>query len=68
MVGFAYLAYSAKEENNKNEAFIYTALAILFQPFFKIALGRTIWNLVDVMVSIGLMVTVINDSKNELKR
>jgi hypothetical protein len=28
----------------KNEAFVYLALAILFQPFFKIALGRALWN------------------------
>jgi hypothetical protein len=42
MVGFIYLAYSANQKENKNEVFIYLALAILFQPFFKIALGRTI--------------------------
>ncbi|MBO7572526.1 MAG: hypothetical protein J6T48_10300 [Bacteroidales bacterium] len=30
-------------------------LAILFQPFFKIALGRTMWNVVDVFVAIALV-------------
>ncbi|MFV8379504.1 DUF6804 family protein [Flavobacterium sp. LB3R33] len=65
-VGFAYLAYSANEHNRKNEMLIYIALSILFQPFIKIALGRTIWNIVDLIVGIGLMIsvfTVVNKSK-----
>ncbi|WP_368670303.1 DUF6804 family protein [Flavobacterium sp. K5-23] len=57
MVGFCYLGYSAKEKNRKNEMFIYFALAILFQPFIKIALGRTIWNIVDFVVGISLLVS-----------
>ena len=65
-VGFAYLAYSANEQNSKNEMFLYVGLSILFQPFIKIALGRTIWNIVDLIVGIGLMIsvfTVVNKSK-----
>jgi predicted membrane protein len=52
MIGFAYLAYSARK---KNEMLIYIGLAILFQPFFKIAMGRTIWNILDLIVAIGLL-------------
>ena len=66
MIGFAYLAYSANEQNSKNEMLIYIALSILFQPFLKIALGRTIWNIMDVITSIGLLIsvfTVVNKSK-----
>ena len=37
---------------------IYGSLALLFQPFFKIALGRVIWNIVDVIVGIGLLVSL----------
>jgi len=55
MSGFAYLAFSANKQNNKSEAFIYIALAILFQPFLKIALGRTLWNVVDITVGVGLL-------------
>lgn len=58
MVSFAYLGYSAKEQNNKNEMFIYIALALLFQPFIKIALGRTIWNIVDAITGIGLVISL----------
>ncbi len=63
MIGFAYLAYSANQQTNKNEVFIYIALAILFQPIFKIALGRTIWNIVDLVVGIGLIVSLFQSKK-----
>jgi hypothetical protein len=59
MVGFADMAYSVNEQHHKNEMFLYTALAILFQPFFKIAWGRTIWNIVDVIIGIGLIISAI---------
>lgn len=58
MVIFSHLAYSSNELNKKNEVIIYLGLALLFQPFIKIALGRTIWNIVDVVVGIGLIVTL----------
>lgn len=66
MIGFAYLAYSVNEQNNKNEAFVYVALAILFQPFIKIALGRTIWNIVDVLVGIGLIISLVLNRKQKI--
>ena len=65
LVGFGYLALMANKQNNTNTVFIYIALAILFQPFFKIALGRTIWNVVDVIVSITLVVSLVIKSKTE---
>lgn len=58
MIGFVYLAYDANEKHNKNEVFIFIALTILFQPLIKIALGRTIWNIIDVIVGIGLLISV----------
>jgi hypothetical protein len=61
MVVFSYLAYSANEQSNKNEVFIFIALAILFQPFIKIALGRTIWNIVDLVVGIGLVLSIFKN-------
>ncbi len=63
MIGFAYLAYSANEQSNRNEVFLYIVLALLFQPFIKIALGRTIWNVVDLIVGIGLVISSIKDTK-----
>ncbi|MBS0646254.1 MAG: hypothetical protein JSR97_06650 [Verrucomicrobia bacterium] len=58
LVGFAILAYNANEQGQKTEAIIYVCLAILFQPLFKIALGREIWNIVDVIVGIGLILSL----------
>lgn len=55
---FGYFAYIANQKDNKTEAFVFVALALLFQPFVKIALGRTLWNLVDVVVGIGLVLSV----------
>ena len=64
MAGFGYLAYNANEQEAKNEVLIYLALAILFQPFFKIALGRALWNGIDVVVGIGLIVSLLkSDNK-----
>jgi hypothetical protein len=59
LIGFGILAYSASEKESKTEMIIYGGLALLFQPFFKIALGREIWNIVDVIVGIGLIASLI---------
>ncbi len=65
LVGFGCLAFKANEQGYRNEAFVYLALAILFQPFIKIALGRTIWNIVDVVVGIGLIVSLFLPKPNK---
>lgn len=62
-VAFAYLAYNSNQRKDQTEVFIFIALALLFQPFFKIALGRTIWNIVDVVVAIGLFISIANTPK-----
>jgi hypothetical protein len=59
MAGFAILAYQASERQDKTEMIVYVCLAILFQPLIKIALGRQIWNVVDIVVGIGLIVSII---------
>jgi hypothetical protein len=58
LIGFAILAYQAHEQGKQTEMIIYGGLALLFQPFFKIALGRDIWNIVDVIVGIGLLLSI----------
>jgi hypothetical protein len=58
LVGFTILAYQANQQGRQIEMIIYGGLALLFQPFFKIALGRQIWNIVDVVVGIGLIVSI----------
>lgn len=58
LVGFVILAYQANERQNKTEMIIYICFAILFQPLLKISLGREIWNIIDVIVGIGLIITI----------
>jgi len=63
LIGFAILAYQANQQGRQTEMIIYGGLALLFQPFFKIALGREIWNIVDVVVGIGLLITIFMNPK-----
>lgn len=56
MVVFAVMAYQYYVKKQMEWAVVFGALALLFQPFVKIALGRTMWNIVDVVVAIMLIV------------
>lgn len=68
LVGFALLAYNAYQNNNTVSIIIYVALAVLFQPFIKIALGRSIWNVMDVIVAIGLLVSIFIKSNAKTRK
>ena len=66
LIGFGILAYKANEQNQKTEMIIFGGLALLFQPFFKIELGREMWNIADVIVGIGLIGSLImNRTKSQ---
>jgi hypothetical protein len=58
LLGFVILAYQANQQDRQTESIIYIALALLFQPFFKIALGRQIWNIVDIIVGLSLILSI----------
>ena len=55
MVYFGCLAYTYHANGKTAFAVIAGAIALLFQPFIKIALGREVWNVVDVIVATGLV-------------
>jgi hypothetical protein len=57
-IGFAYLAYKSNEQSNKTVTITFVILAILFQPFVKISLGRELWNIVDVIVGAVLLLSI----------
>jgi len=63
LIGFAILAYQANQQGRQTEMIIYGGLALLFQPFFKISLGRLMWNVVDVVVAIGLLISIFMKPK-----
>jgi hypothetical protein len=67
LIGFAILAYNANQNGRQTEMIIYCGLALLFQPFFKISLGRQIWNIVDVVVGLGLLVSIFLRPKTDNK-
>jgi hypothetical protein len=60
-LGFGLLAYISNKRKQETEVIIYIALALLFQPFIKVALGRIIWNIVDVLVAAGLIISLLQD-------
>ena len=60
---YAYKYYQTKREGLM---WVFVTLALLFQPFAKVALGRAIWNIIDVLVAIGMIVLFFwerNDGK-----
>jgi len=59
LVGFVILAYYSNERGSKIEGIIFLALALLFQPLIKIPLGRHLWNIVDIIVGIALLVSIV---------
>ena len=61
MVGFFYLAY--QEQNRKFWFIIWVISGLLVQPFFKISLGRELWNVVDVIWVILLILSIFKFDK-----
>lgn len=53
--GFGYSAYLQYKNNNNDRMIVFIILALLFQPFFPIVLGRIIWNIVDVIAACYLI-------------
>lgn len=59
---FGILALNAFSNDTPN-VFIYLVLALLFQPFIKISLGRTLWNIVDTVVAFWLLFNLVKSNK-----
>lgn len=67
MTVFAYLSYEYFKAKKDGLGFLFAALAVLFQPFFKIYLGRVIWNIVDVIIAILIVYIVAREIKQKNK-
>jgi hypothetical protein len=67
LIGFAILAYKSYERKENIIAIVFIGLAILFQPLIKVSLGRELWNIVDVIVGVGLIVSTFVKPKLESK-
>lgn len=55
MVAFAWLAYVEKD---KSIYLFWLSSAILINPFIKIALGRTLWNIIDIFWAVILLASL----------
>lgn len=64
MVAFAVMSYKYWDKKRTQLAVVFGALALLFQPFAKIALGSTMWNFVDVVVAVALIALWLYEHKN----
>lgn len=68
VISFVVLGYIAYVEYQKSKiaiSILYFTGAILFNPLFKVALGKTIWQIIDIVVAGILFVTTIIDMKNK---
>lgn len=57
MVVFGVMVYQYYERRKVAAACTFGVLALLFQPIYKIALGRVTWNVIDVLVA-GLLIAL----------
>lgn len=68
MMGFGAMAFQYLRERKSGLMWTFATLALLFQPFAKIALGRVLWNIVDVAVAIGLIILFFMERKGSPER
>lgn len=67
MIVFGIYAYKYYLAKKNVQMWIFITLALLFQPFAKVGLGRTVWNIVDVIVAVGLVVIFVIEWKGGKK-
>ena len=60
MVSSAYIVYDMYRKQKEGLMVTFIGVSILFQPFCKIVLGRTLWNVVDVEVAAFLLLSLIH--------
>lgn len=64
MIMFLVFAYNYWRKDLHPLAIAFGSLALLFQPFVKIAIGRTMWNIVDVIVALGMVALWLKEYRN----
>ena len=65
MIVFGLMTYQYYQEKKENLMITFGALAVLFQPFLKIPLGRIVWNIVDVAIAIVLLVILLKEHESK---
>lgn len=67
MVAFGVMAYQYYMKQKTVATVIFVVLALLFQPIYKIALGRATWNVIDVLVAVLLIGLFVLEKRLEKK-
>lgn len=68
MTSFVWFAYLDNAKDNKSLAIFWGCSAILINPIIKIALGRTIWNIIDAVWALVLLATIVYDVRNNIQK
>lgn len=63
MTGFALLAYSEKDKDDKSWMVIWIISAFVVNPILKIPLGRTLWNLIDLLWIVLFVISELSKKK-----
>lgn len=63
-IGFSMIAFNENLNKDKTLTLTFLVLALLFQPFFKIALGRSVWNIIDVIIALFLIISIFIKPSN----
>ncbi|MBK6544277.1 MAG: hypothetical protein IPG12_03205 [Saprospiraceae bacterium] len=66
MLGFALFAYESYKNNKIEWMIFWIASSIVINPIIKVALGRIIWNIVDIIWA-GVLLYSLVISKSESK-
>jgi len=61
MISFAAFAFMSYISERNFFTFIWIFMAIIINPFIKIHFGREIWNIVDVIFAIIVLVSIFKD-------
>lgn len=69
MIIFGIMAWGFYNNNKIPLCILFASLALLFQPFLKIALGRFIWNVADIVVAVLLIsLWYLNNISSNIKK
>lgn len=64
MLILGYVGWKLYTSNKVEFAYLFFGIAILFNPIIKIALGRFLWNVVDVLLAAFLILYMIKEKNN----
>lgn len=64
---FLLMTYNYYHQKKNKLYYFWIVMAVLFQPILKIALGRIVWNIIDVIIAV-LLLLVLWKQNNEIKK